>query len=61
MEHGIGPAFDKASGDAFRTLPAGSSELANQIKGKLPPRRRIRQRPNPKVNDGLIGAANGDW
>jgi molybdate/tungstate transport system substrate-binding protein len=60
MEHGVGPAFDKASGDSFQGYAGGSSGLANQIKGKL------RQgdvfiSASPKVNDSLIGAANGDW
>jgi molybdate/tungstate transport system substrate-binding protein len=60
MEHGIGPAFDQASGDEFRGYAGGSNLLANQIKGKL------RQgdvfiSAVPKVNSGLMGAANGDW
>jgi molybdate/tungstate transport system substrate-binding protein len=60
MEKGIGPAFDTASGDRFRGFAGGSNALANQIKGKL------RQgdvfiSANPKVNDGLTGAANGGW
>jgi len=60
MEHGIGPAFEKASGDSFQGYAAGSTGLANQIKGKL------RQgdvfiSANPKVNDSLMGSANGDW
>jgi molybdate/tungstate transport system substrate-binding protein len=60
MEHGIGPAFDKASGDQFRGYGGGSNGLANQIKSHL------RQgdvfiSANPKVNDGLTGDANGNW
>lgn len=60
MEHGVGPAFDKASGDTFQGYAGGSVGLANQIKGKL------RQgdvfiSANPKVNDALMGASNGDW
>jgi molybdate/tungstate transport system substrate-binding protein len=60
MEHGVGPAFDKASGDTFQGYGGGSSGLANQIKGKL------RQgdafvSASPNVNDSLMGAANGDW
>ena len=54
MEHGIGPAFDKASGDQFQGYPRGSQLLANQIKGKL------RQgdvfiSANPAVNKSLMG------
>jgi molybdate/tungstate transport system substrate-binding protein len=60
MEHGIGPAFNKASGNEFRGYAGGSSLLANQIRGKL------RQgdvfiSAVPRVNSTLIGAANGDW
>ncbi len=60
MEHGIGPAFDKATGDTFQGFGGGSIGLAKQIKGKL------RQgdvfiSANPKVNDDLMGAPNGDW
>ena len=60
MEHGIGPAFDQASGDRFQGYAGGSNLLANQIRGKL------RQgdvfiSANPKVNASLMGSANGDW
>jgi molybdate/tungstate transport system substrate-binding protein len=60
MEHGLGPAFDQASGDEFRGYAGGSNLLANQIKGKL------RQgdvfiSAVPSVNSALMGAANGDW
>lgn len=60
MEHGIGPAFDKASGDQFQGYAGGSKLLANQIKGKL------RQgdvfiSANPAVNALLMGETNGNW
>ena len=60
MEHGIGPAFDKATGNTFQGYAGGSGLVANQIKGKL------RQgdvfiSANPKVNSTLMGAPNGDW
>jgi molybdate/tungstate transport system substrate-binding protein len=60
MEHGVGPAFDKATGNQFQGYAGGSNGLANQIKGNL------RQgdvfiSASPKVNDSLMGAANGDW
>jgi molybdate/tungstate transport system substrate-binding protein len=60
MEHGIGPAFNKASGDEFRGYAGGSNLLANQIKGKL------RQgdvfiSANSTVNESLTGEKNGDW
>ncbi len=35
MEHGIGPAFDTASGDRFRGYAGGSKLLANQIRSGL--------------------------
>jgi molybdate/tungstate transport system substrate-binding protein len=60
MEHGVGPAFDKASGDTFQGYAGGSSGLANQIKGKLR-QGDVFVSASLKVNDGLIGAANGDW
>ena len=60
MEHGIGPAFDKASGDSFRGFGGGSNGLANQIKGKLR-RADVFISANPKVNDTLMTPANGDW
>jgi molybdate/tungstate transport system substrate-binding protein len=60
MEHGIGPAFLKATGNTFQGYAGGSDKLAKEITGKL------RQgdvfiSANPKVNDSLTGAANGDW
>jgi len=60
MEHGIGPAFDKTTGNAFQGFAGGSNLLANQIKGKLR-RGDVFVSANPKVNDDLMGAKNGDW
>jgi molybdate/tungstate transport system substrate-binding protein len=60
MEHGIGPAFDKATGDTFQGFAGGSVLLANQIKGKLR-RGDVFISANPKVNDDLMGSQNGDW
>ena len=60
MEHGIGPAFEKATGDTFRGFAGGSNGLANQIKGKLR-RADVFISANPKVNDSLMGEVNGDW
>jgi molybdate/tungstate transport system substrate-binding protein len=60
MERGVGPAFDKATGDQFRGYAGGSVGLANQIKGKLR-RGDVFISANPKVNSTLMGAANGDW
>ena len=60
MEHGVGPAFDKASGDTFQGYAGGSSGLANQIKGKLR-QGDVFVSASPKVDDALMGAADGDW
>jgi molybdate/tungstate transport system substrate-binding protein len=60
MEHGVGPAFDKATGDQFQGYGGGSVGLANQIKGKLR-KGDVFISANPKVNASLTGAANGDW
>jgi molybdate/tungstate transport system substrate-binding protein len=60
MEHGVGPAFDKATGETFQGFAGGSNGLANQIKGRLR-RGDVFISANPKVNDDLTGPANGDW
>jgi molybdate/tungstate transport system substrate-binding protein len=60
MEHGVGPAFDKATGSQFQGYAGGSVGLANQIKGKLR-KGDVFISANSKVNAGLSGAANGDW
>lgn len=60
MEHGIGPAFDKATGDTFQGYAGGSDLLANQVKGKLR-HGDVFVSANPKVNTNLMGSQNGDW
>jgi molybdate/tungstate transport system substrate-binding protein len=60
MEHGVGPAFDKATGTRFQGFGGGSVGLANQIKGKLR-KGDVFISANPKVNSALMGTANGDW
>jgi molybdate/tungstate transport system substrate-binding protein len=60
MEHSIGPAFDKATGETFQGFAGGSTGLANQIKGQLR-HGDVFISANPKVNDMLMGRANGDW
>ena len=60
MEHGVGPAFDKATGSQFQGYAGGSVGLANQIKGKLR-RGDVFISANPTVNANLMGAANDDW
>ena len=60
MERTIGPAFTKASGEQFRGFSGGSNKIANEIKGELR-RGDIFISANPKVDDQLMGAANGGW
>jgi molybdate/tungstate transport system substrate-binding protein len=60
MEHGVGPAFDSATGYRFQGVAAGSVALANQIKSKLR-RADIFISAVPTVNSLLMGQANGDW
>ncbi len=60
MERGIGPTFEKTTGETFRGFAAGSNALANQIKGKL------RQgdvfiSANPAVDTNLMGPTNDSW
>jgi len=59
MERSVGPAFEKATGLQFRGYAAGSNKIANEIKGKLR-RGDVFISASPKVNPGLMGAANGD-
>jgi molybdate/tungstate transport system substrate-binding protein len=59
MEHGVGPAFEKATGNKFQGYASGSVGLANQIKGNLR-QGDVFVSANPIVNNGLMGAANGD-
>jgi len=52
IEHGIGPAFDKATGDTFQGFAGDSNGLANQIREQL----RLGDlfvSANPKVSDDL--------
>jgi molybdate/tungstate transport system substrate-binding protein len=60
MEHGVGPAFDNATGCQFRGYASGSFMLANLIKDRLR-QSDVFISASPKVNDSLMGAANGDW
>jgi molybdate/tungstate transport system substrate-binding protein len=60
MEHDLGPAFSSATGYTFDGQGAGSSGLANQIKGKVK-QGDVFISASPSVNDTLRGPANGDW
>ena len=60
MERRVGPAFNKATGITFSGYGGGSTQLANEIKG------RVRTgdvfiSASPQVDDMLKGPANGAW
>ncbi|KEZ77527.1 extracellular solute-binding protein [Salinisphaera hydrothermalis] len=60
MEDKVRPAFEKATGDHFQGYAAGSTKLANEIKGK------VRQgdvyvSAHAGINKRLMGSSNGDW
>lgn len=60
MNQSLGPAFQSATGYSLAGFPAGSQDLASEIKGK------VRQgdvfiSASPKVNSTLEGSANGNW
>ena len=60
MERSAGPAFEQKSGDRFQGYAGGSNKLADEIKDKLR-RADVFISANPKVDDQLMGQANGDW
>jgi molybdate/tungstate transport system substrate-binding protein len=59
MEHSLGPAFEKATGQQFRGYSGGSRLLANQIKGRLRAAD-VFVSANPALNVDLMGQANGN-
>jgi molybdate/tungstate transport system substrate-binding protein len=60
MERSVKPAFEKETGLHFNGYAAGSKQLANEIRGKLR-RGDVFISASPKVNEALMGPANGDW
>jgi molybdate/tungstate transport system substrate-binding protein len=60
MQQQLGPAFHAATGYTVDGVSAGSQELAAEIKGKTQ-RADVFVSASPKVDAGLVGAANGDW
>lgn len=60
MEHDLGPKFSAATDYRYQGVGGGSTELANQIKGKVR-RADVFVSANPNVNNSLEGAANGGW
>ncbi len=60
MEHDLGPRFTSSTGYHFSGLAAGSSELANQVKGKVR-RGDVFVSASPSVDASLMGPPNGNW
>lgn len=60
MERSVSPAFADASGEQLRGYAGGSSKIANEIKGGLR-RGDIFISASPKIDENLMGTANGDW
>jgi len=60
MEQQIGPAFSKATGYGYQGYGAGSTAVANQIKGKLK-QGDVFISAAPSVNKTLMGSGNGSW
>lgn len=60
MEHGLGPAFQKATGGTFQGTGAGSTQLVSEIKGKTT-LADVFISASTDANTGLVGASNGDW
>ena len=60
MEDKVRPAFEKATGDHFQGYAAGSTKLANEIRGKVR-RGDVYISAHAGINKRLMGAANGNW
>ncbi|MDQ2741245.1 MAG: extracellular solute-binding protein [Chloroflexota bacterium] len=59
-ENLIGPAFAAGSGSTYQGKGAGSSAIANQIKGKVATPDVV-EFADPAVNTTLMGSANGNY
>jgi molybdate/tungstate transport system substrate-binding protein len=60
MTNQIIPSFQSAGGGTVNGLPAGSTELASEVKNGLQ-RADVFVSASPKVNGSLMGTANGAW
>lgn len=60
MEHDLGPAFSNATGGQFEGTGAGSTQLVQEIKGKVK-QADVFVSASTDANTGLQGAANGNW
>lgn len=60
MNDSIGPAFARATGYTFSGFPAGSKDLASDIRGGIE-HGDVFISAGPKVNASLEGSGNGNW
>jgi molybdate/tungstate transport system substrate-binding protein len=60
MQQVVGPSFTKATGYIVDGFSGGSDALASEIRGKTEVGD-VFISASPKVNDTLIGPANGAW
>lgn len=60
MNSSIGPAFHRATGYSFSGYPAGSKDLASDIKGRVE-QGDVFISASPAVNATLQGKKNGGW
>jgi molybdate/tungstate transport system substrate-binding protein len=60
MDSSIAPAFKRATGYTFEGFPAGSSELASEIRGRVH-QADVFISAAPSVNSTLEGSAEGNW
>jgi molybdate/tungstate transport system substrate-binding protein len=60
MDNQLGPAFERATGDAFVGFPGGSKALAAEIRGGLE-RADVFISASPTVDASLMDKRNGNW
>ena len=60
FEKKVAPSFEKATGDGYEGYGAGSSAVANSIKGKVK-QGDVFVSASPDVNTTLEGDSNGNW
>jgi len=60
MEHDLGPKSQQATGVQFEGTAAGSTQLVNEIKGRLTAAD-VFISASADANNGLLGTANGGW
>jgi molybdate/tungstate transport system substrate-binding protein len=60
MERDLGPAFTHATGGQFQGTGAGSTQLVQEIKGRVK-QADVFVSASTDANTGLMGTANGNW